>query len=76
MLDFNFGSSVSSLRNLRERMEKTLPATPTALWDYPVLREKCGCGASTEIESFDSSRAESHFTKWRKDHGCTIRKTK
>lgn len=73
MFDLDFGGSVSRLRRLRERMDETLPEAPAALWDYPVLREKCGCGASTEVESFDEKRAEAHFIKWRETHGCSIR---
>lgn len=73
MFDFDFGGGASSLRRLRERMEESLPESPAALWNYPVLKEKCGCGASTEVESFDEKRAEAHFSKWREAHGCPLR---
>lgn len=70
--DFSGHGGSASLRRLRERMEDSRPSTD-GLWTYPVVTEKCGCGASTEIVCFDDERAEAHFSKWRETHGCSLR---
>lgn len=69
---FDFFGGASSLRKTRELLEDTL-REPVMTWNYPVVREKCGCGASTETVLFDDERAEAYFSKWRETHGCTIR---
>lgn len=67
-----FGGGASSLRRMREELDASL-REPVSYWSYPVVQEKCGCGASTETVMFDDQRAEKFFTKWRKDHGCTLK---
>lgn len=69
---FDLFGGVSSLRRTRALLEESL-REPVMTWDYPVVREKCGCGASTETVLFDDKRAEAYFLKWRETHGCTIR---
>jgi hypothetical protein len=67
-----FGSS--SLRRSRQLLDGfTMPEQ--SMWTYPVVREKCGCGAYTETVVFDSETASQYFIEWRKTHGCSLRRT-
>lgn len=74
MFDF-FGGGTDSLRRMRKELDASL-REPVAQWSYPVVQEKCGCGASTETVFFDDKRAEKFFSEWRKDHGCTLKNQK
>ena len=67
-----FGGS-ASLRRTREQLEASLSEAPSPMWTYPVVREKCGCGAYTETVLFDDKSAADYFAEWRATHGCTIR---
>lgn len=41
------------------------------MWSYPVLRERCSCGASTESVAVDPTETNAFFERWRAAHTCT-----
>lgn len=70
---FDISGGVHSLRSLRKRLDESIKE-PASMWTYPVVSEKCGCGAYTETVLFDEQRAAKVFAEWRKTHGCPLRK--
>jgi hypothetical protein len=44
------------------------------MWSYPVLRERCSCGASTESVAVDPATTNAFFEKWRSEHSCVPKK--
>lgn len=68
---FDIFPSAQRLRSVRRGLMDSVP--PRALWSYPVLREKCACGASTEVVRVSSEHVEQHFGRWRAEHACPVR---
>lgn len=54
--------------NLKDLLS-ALPEPPMYT-SYPVLKETCSCGASSEIVAYDKDQTETHFVRWRRDHKC------
>ncbi len=47
---------------------------PPVLYTYPVLRERCACGAFTETVAADTDTTNAFFAAWRADHYCPSRR--
>lgn len=75
---FDLFGGVTSLRRARANLDSSLKALKVdespAMWTYPVVRESCGCGASTETVLYCVEKTEKFFEKWRRVHACTLRK--